>query len=92
MNDHSPHFNHVFMRRSFSANVMKPLLFHAKKAKINKMQQNDCPLFFIVLRSKPTYFLFFTEYFKGQMLGVWCFSLNTAPPVLNMHQEFQVQE
>lgn len=34
MSDHSPYFNHVFIRRPFSDSVMKNILFHTKKIKI----------------------------------------------------------
>lgn len=58
MNDHSPHFNNVLTKRPFSANIVKNLLFFAWKEKISKTQQPSCLLFFIVIQSKPTEFLF----------------------------------
>lgn len=77
MNDHSPHFNNVLMRRPFPANIMKNLLFYAWKEKISKMKQPSCLLFFIVLRSKPTEFLFSQNILKKRCWepggGFWLF-------------------
>lgn len=91
MNDHSLHFNNVLMRRPFSANIMKNLLFYARKKNISKMQQPSCLLFFIVVMPKLTDFLFSHNILKERCWGSswtpWFFQILDD----QVYREFQVQ-